>query len=348
MSDRGSRRSGYSGLSDYETERPRRRSDRHRDHASSRRVVGSFVTIVAVIGLSIAGAAFVANVLFPPAPMVSGGSSAPVARQPAQEEAPFTPDATSAPAARTEVAPSIPPAAEPTQQEAVPAPVTPTAPSDAAAPDRRAVGVVCIDAGHQANGDSSLEPIGPGAKERKPKVTGGASGVSTRKPESLINLQVARRLRDELEQRGITVVMVRDEQDVNISNSKRAKVANSANADVFVRLHCDGAGTRDLHGLSTLIPARNRWTGPILDESAQAGRLIHKAAIKATGAKDRGVVKRSDLSGFNWSEVPTVLVEMGFMSNPAEDRRLKSEAYQEKLASGIADGIIDYLEQRGD
>jgi len=52
-----------------------------------------------------------------------------------------------------------------------------------------------------------------------------------------------------------------------------------------------------------------------------------------------------DLSGFNWSTVPTVLVECGFLSNPVEDRLLASPHYQDKLATGIADGVMAYLEQ---
>jgi N-acetylmuramoyl-L-alanine amidase len=207
-------------------------------------------------------------------------------------------------------------------------------------------GTVVIDAGHQKKGDSSLEPVGPGASERKPKVAGGARGVATRNPEGEITLAVAKRLRTELESRGVKVIMVRTKQDVNIANSKRAKIANDANADVFIRLHCDGAGSSSTYGLSTLIPGKNQWTGPIVAESKKAGRLVHDAVIASTGANDRGLKSRTDLSGFNWSKVPTVLVEMGFMSNPAEDRKLATEAYQKKLAAGMASGIVKYLESK--
>lgn len=207
-------------------------------------------------------------------------------------------------------------------------------------------GTVVIDAGHQKRGDSSLEPVGPGASERKAKVAGGARGVATRNPEGEITLAIAKRLRTELESRGIKVIMVRTKQDVNIANSKRAKIANEANADVFIRLHCDGSGSSSTYGLSTLIPGKNQWTGPIVTESKKAGRLVHDAVIASTGANDRGLKSRTDLSGFNWSKVPTVLVEMGFMSNPAEDRKLATEAYQKKLAAGMASGVVKYLESK--
>jgi N-acetylmuramoyl-L-alanine amidase len=205
---------------------------------------------------------------------------------------------------------------------------------------------VVIDAGHQKKGDSSLEPVGPGASEKKAKVAGGARGVSTGNPEGAITLEIAKRLRDELEVRGVKVIMVRTKQDVNIANSKRAKIANDARADLFIRLHGDGASSSSARGLSTLIPGKNEWTGPILAESKKAGAFVHEAVIASTGANDRGLKKRSDLSGFNWSKVPTVLVEMGFMSNPAEDRKLASSEYQTKLAKGMAAGIMKYLESK--
>ena len=202
---------------------------------------------------------------------------------------------------------------------------------------------VCIDAGHQAHGDSSQEPIGPGASETKARVTDGTSGVSSGLAEYEVNLMVALKLRDYLESKGVDVVMVRETSDVNISNSERAAIANDAGADLFVRLHCDGAESSSSAGFSTLVPGYNDWTGPIVDESARAGEIVQCSAVEATGASDLGVVERTDLSGFNWCEVPTVLCEMGFMTNYDEDRRLATDEYQQLLAEGIGDGILEYL-----
>lgn len=58
---------------------------------------------------------------------------------------------------------------------------------------------------------------------------------------------------------------------------------------------------------------------------------------------NRGVIERNDLTGFNWSKVPVVLVEMGFMSNPEEDRLLSDDNYQNKLAEGLCKGIMEAL-----
>ena len=206
--------------------------------------------------------------------------------------------------------------------------------------------VVVIDAGHQGHGDSGLEPIGPGSSTEKPKVADGASGQYAPHDESQVNLDVALKLRTTLAARGVKVVMVRTSQNVNISNSQRAAIANKAHAALFIRLHCDGISDSSRHGFSTLIPAKNQWTGPIMSASAKAGRIVQHDALAATGASDAGVVQRSDLSGFNWSKVPTVLVEMGFMSNRAEDKALTTSSYQQKLANGLANGVVDYLKSR--
>ncbi len=202
--------------------------------------------------------------------------------------------------------------------------------------------VVVIDAGHQARGNSGLEPYGPGSKTRKPKVSSGTSGVATHKDESLINLQIAKRLKAQLESRGVKVIMIRTSQNVNIPNSARAKTANNAHADLIIHLHCDSAGS-STKGLMVMVPAKNKWTGPILTSSARLGKDVQKYALAATGAKNRGISKRSDLVGFNYSTVPSVFVEMGLMSNAAEDRKLSTVAYQDKLAVGMASGIKAYL-----
>ena len=99
--------------------------------------------------------------------------------------------------------------------------------------------VIVIDPGHQKKGDNSKEPIGPGAKEKKAKVTTGATGISTKQTEAELNLKVGKKLKTKLEERGYEVIMVRTTNDVNISNSQRAEIANKANADVFLRIHAD-------------------------------------------------------------------------------------------------------------
>jgi len=203
---------------------------------------------------------------------------------------------------------------------------------------------VVVDAGHQGHADDRQEPIGPGATQTKPAVASGTEGVVTHNPENVINLDVSLMLRDILAREpGVKVVMIRTTPNVDIPNSERAKIAARAHADLLIRVHCDGVDDHNVHGLLTLVPAKNRWTGPIFASSTRAGRFVQSATLKATGAHDRGILLAGDMSGFNWSTVPSLIVEMGVMSNPADDRRLADPAYQRKLATGMARGVMDYL-----
>jgi N-acetylmuramoyl-L-alanine amidase len=206
--------------------------------------------------------------------------------------------------------------------------------------------VVAIDAGHQAKGNSKTEPIGPGSSTKKAKVTSGTSGRYSHKSESSINLAVAKKLKAALEAKGVKVVMIRTSQNVNISNSERAKIANKAGADLLVRLHCDSAGS-STRGILTIVPGKNKWVyGSLLTKSASAGAKVKAAVLKATGAKSRGTSKRTDMTGFNWSKVPSLIVEMGNMDNKSDDKQLASSAYQQKLANGIANGVMAYLKSQ--
>ncbi len=205
--------------------------------------------------------------------------------------------------------------------------------------------VVCIDPGHQARANLDPEPVGPGSRETKPKVSGGATGVGTRIPEYEITLQIANRLKKRLEDAGVQVVMTRTKADVDISNAQRAAIANRAGADLFVRIHADGNPDADVAGISTLYPAKNRWTGPIAERSLLAAKSVQANAVSSTEAIDRGVVARTDITGFNHSKVPAILVECGFLSNAVEDKLLASARYQDRLADGIAAGVLSYLRE---
>lgn len=138
--------------------------------------------------------------------------------------------------------------------------------------------------------------------------------------------------------------MTRETSEATVSNIERAQIANEANADLCIRIHADGTEESSAHGISTLIPAGNLLGSPeIIEPSREAAECIQRALVEETGAQDRGLVERSDLTGFNWSEVPVVLVEMGFLSNPEEDQKLSTEAYRKQVADGIADGAQEWL-----
>lgn len=205
--------------------------------------------------------------------------------------------------------------------------------------------VVAIDAGHQARGNSQLEPIGPGASTQKPKVAGGATGTATRIPEYQTTLNVSLKLRDVLQSRGYKVVMIRTTNDVNISNRERAEIANNAGAGAFIRLHCDGIGNSGVTGASVQEPANGNpyMSAGNVSASQSLGRTVLNHYCSTTGIRNRGMAARNDLSGINWCKTPVCLLEMGFISNGDEDRKLNNSDFQQKIAEGIANGIDAYF-----
>ena len=204
--------------------------------------------------------------------------------------------------------------------------------------------VIVIDAGHQTRAMSATEPIGPGSSQRKAKVTGGASGCVTHLPEYKLNLQVAKKLQKELVNRGYKVFMVRTKNNVRMSNVQRAKVANKYKADAFIRIHANSAGSSSVKGALTIAPASNNryMTKANRKASQKLSKKVLKAMCKTTGAKNRGVMYTNSMTGINWCKVPVTIVEMGFMSNPSEDRKMAKASYQKKIVKGIADGIDNF------
>ena len=193
--------------------------------------------------------------------------------------------------------------------------------------------VIVIDAGHQTRAMSATEPIGPGSSQRKAKVTGGASGCVTHLPEYKLNLQVAKKLQKELVNRGYKVIMVRTKNNVRMSNVQRAKVANKYKADAFIRIHANSAGSSSVKGALTIAPASNNryMTKANRKASQKLSKKVLKAMCKTTGAKNRGVMYTNSMTGINWCKVPVTIVEMGFMSNPSEDRKMAKASYQKKI-----------------
>jgi N-acetylmuramoyl-L-alanine amidase len=204
--------------------------------------------------------------------------------------------------------------------------------------------VICIDPGHQLKGNNQLEPIGPGATVKKPKVSSGTRGVATKKPEYVLNLEISLKLKKELEKRGYKVVMTREIHNVDISNKQRSEIANKAKADLFIRIHADGDTSPKTAGFSVLYPSpSNKYTKAIYAKSKKASEMIYQGMKSTTKAKSKGVVPRSDLTGFNWSKVPVTLIEAGFMTNPSEDRRMSQPSYQDLIVKGISNGVDKYF-----
>ena len=205
--------------------------------------------------------------------------------------------------------------------------------------------VVVLDPGHDLRANVETEPIGPGSSTRKIKDGGGTSGVVSGLREAELNLRVAMRLRPLLERAGVRVVMTRTKTaGTSVGNVARAGIANHAGAALFLRIHADGSTDRSTRGTHALYPALRRgWTDDVYAESKRAARIVQADLRAALGFPDRGLQERSDFTGFNWADVPVILVEMGFMTNPTEDRLLATPAYQQRAAVGLCRGTLRFL-----
>src|SRR6478609_4161064 len=151
-----------------------------------------------------------------------------------------------------------------------------------------AAALICLDPGHgtpPAVGRQT-EPIGPGSRVYKIKDGGGASG------EAAVALAIAKKTRALLLRRGYRVAMTRTGTVFRYGtggNVARAQFCNRRHAALMLRIHADGS------------------TNDIYRRSLRAARLVQRATVAATGASNNGLVSRSDLTGFNWANVPAIL-----------------------------------------
>jgi N-acetylmuramoyl-L-alanine amidase len=199
--------------------------------------------------------------------------------------------------------------------------------------------VVVVDPGHDLRANLATEPIGPGSAIRKVKDGGGTRG------EAAVVLGVSLRLRALLERSGVRVVMTRTRTaSVSMGNVARARIANRAQARLFLRVHADGSPSPRTRGTHTLYPAARRgWTDDVAAQSLRAARVVQAELVRSLRFPDAGLDRRGDITGFNWSDVPVVLAELGFLTNPVERRVLTSPAGQRLAAAGLCRGALRFL-----
>lgn len=179
---------------------------------------------------------------------------------------------------------------------------------------RKLSGKIVIDAGHGGKD--------PGAKSRL--------GFY----EKTINLEVAKKISYLLRQKGLTVIMTRN-SDTFVELEERARIANRQNADLFVSIHADSASRSSTRGYTTYVAKSASWS------AHKAARGIGQT-MAGTGLDNLGV-RKADFRVLVHTRCPAVLVELGFLSNYQEAGLLRNNAFQNRLARAIADGISNYF-----
>jgi len=192
----------------------------------------------------------------------------------------------------------------------VPGTPEPVVPQPRPGPRPEPKALVVIDAGHGGEDPGAI----------------GAGGVQ----EKDINLRVAAKVANLLEQSGVGVVMTRW-QDRFIELEERAALANRRNANLFVSIHADSAPNRSAQGFTVYVAKAAS------SDSYKAARAINQA-IAGTGADSRGV-READYRVLVQTSCPAVLVELGYLSNAQDAARLNDPYFQNRLAQAIADGI---------
>ena len=202
--------------------------------------------------------------------------------------------------------------------------------------------VIAIDAGHQKTSDNDTEYIGPNTQETKPKMTSGTTGSISGMSEYQLTISVAQELRSVLEERGYTVIMTREKNDVNISNKERALLAQDAS--VLISIHADDDSNKEKSGIYAICPSKDNADVPFYaDSHAVATKILNKMQEKS-GAQNQGILENDKLAIINWSKIPTVIIELGYMSNDKDDKNMADDIYRAKLIQGIADGLDQHFE----
>lgn len=206
--------------------------------------------------------------------------------------------------------------------------------------------IVALDPGHQsfAIDMSAKEPNGPGSQEMKAKCTSGTTGKYTGIPEYQLTLDISLLLRTELESRGYQVVLTREDNETAISNSERALMAADSGADIYVRIHANGSENTGVSGALALVPsASNPYVGSLAGDSYTLAELVLNAYCGQTGFANKGIQMNDTMTGMNWSRVPVMILEMGFMSNENDDYSMADRQFRRQMVTGIADGIDQYF-----
>jgi N-acetylmuramoyl-L-alanine amidase len=223
-------------------------------------------------------------------------------------------------------------------------------PTAAAAPASIAGRIVFLDPGHNGANDASISrqvPTGRGGTKDCQ-----ASGTSTNDgyPEHTFNWETVLRIRQELTALGVRTAMSRgNDNALGPCVDERAAMANALHPDAIVSIHADGgpATGRGFHVNYSSPPLNQAQAGPSVQfAKIMKDQLQTSGLLPANYIGQGGLYPRSDLTGLNLAQYPSILVEMGNMKNPADAALIESPDGRQKYADAVVRGIAGFLATR--
>lgn len=185
--------------------------------------------------------------------------------------------------------------------------------------------LIIIDAGHGGKDPGTIGPI-------------------TKIKEKNIALDYAFSLEKKLKELGFKTLLIRD-RDEYIDLYDRAEKANQSNGDAFISIHFNAHDDKDISGIQTLY-CPSYLSDVKTEDNYPFAEIIHKEILKATGAVDRGIKRRPKLVVVRETKMVAALLELGFVTNPYEEKKIITEEYKNKAIQGIVNGIVRYFEAK--
>lgn len=189
-------------------------------------------------------------------------------------------------------------------------------------PDTDGKVVVVVDAGHGGNDPGAIYPAG----SKNPEAV-----------EKELTLDIAKKVRDNLEKAGVYVVMTR-EGDSYPTLKERAELANSISADLFISVHINAMDNRDEIDGAQVYYHKDSYFGKKL------AKLVQKNILDYTKLSDKNVQDGSSFYVLKNTKMPAILAECGFITNEGDRNYIKSEKGRQALADAISDGVLEALD----
>lgn len=221
--------------------------------------------------------------------------------------------------------------------------------------------VIFLDPAKQITEDETTEDIFPAGKGQQnktevssgtdaentnPKMTAASVGVSSGTFEYDVTMNAMTLLANELKHRGYIVIMSRTNGNANLSNARRAEMANEESAELYLRFSAGGVSDPSASGIIGFITtSENQVTSGNYQKNYEVCYDILKNMTDELGTERLGIYETDTMTNLNYCDMPAVSVNIGFLSNEQDDKNLNDQKYLEKMADAAADGIDEYFEE---